>query len=52
MTDGGTTFVHEEEFGGVLWWVMNPWLVGGYLRTTYEVFNGDLKREVEGMEGG
>lgn len=47
---GGTTLVQREEFWGVLFWAMSPWLVGRVLKTTYEGFNEDLKRGVEGMK--
>ena len=52
VTGGGTTFVHNEEFRGVLFWVMEPWVMGRILATTYEGFNADLKRGVEGMREG
>lgn len=48
VTRGGTTLVQKEEFWGVLYWVMNPWLAGRMIKTTYEGFNEDLKRAVEG----
>ena len=52
VTKGGTTFVQKEEFWGYLFWVMNPWLVGRVVKTTYEGFNEDLKRGVEGTREG
>lgn len=52
VTKGGTTFVQNEEFWGYMYWAMSPWLMGRILKTTYEGFNEDLKRRVEGMEDG
>lgn len=52
MTPGGTTLVQSEEFWGVLFWALSPWLMGRVLKTTYEGFNEDLKRGVEGTEEG
>ncbi|CAD6563938.1 MAG: hypothetical protein ASARMPRED_002575 [Alectoria sarmentosa] len=49
-TPGGTTLVQSEEFWGVLFWAMNPWLMGRLLRTAYEGFNEDLKKGVEGAK--
>lgn len=44
--------MQREEFWGVLFWAMSPGLVARVLKTTYEGFNEDLKRGVEGMEEG
>ena len=52
MTQGWTTLEQNEEFGGFMFWAMNPWLMGRMLKTTYEGFNEDLKRGVEGMKEG
>lgn len=52
MTPGGTTLGQSEEFAGVLFWAMSPWLMGRILKTAYEGFNEDLKRGVEGTTEG
>ncbi len=47
-TEGGTTFVQEESFTGVLSWVMDErGPVGRKVRGMFEGFNGDLKVEAE-----
>jgi hypothetical protein len=50
-TAGGTTFVNEEEFSGVLSGLMGGWALGGSMRTAFEALNGDLKKRVEGGDG-
>lgn len=52
VTPGGTTLGQSEEFAGVLFWAMSPWLMGRILKTAYEGFNEDLKRGVEGTTEG
>ena len=47
-TEGGTTFVHEESFVGIMAWALSPWLPLGWMtRTSFEKFNVDLKIECE-----
>ncbi|TVY83366.1 hypothetical protein LSUE1_G001461 [Lachnellula suecica] len=46
--DGGTTFVQEESYVGILWWIFMPWLPMGWLVKGYfDGFGRDMKREAE-----
>ena len=52
-TAGGTTFVQEETFMGVMAFMMGPGMPGGKLMKGYfEGFNADLKRRVESLGEG
>lgn len=49
---GGTTFIHAEEFQGLMSFLVGPtWVMGKQTRANYEAFNEELKGRVEGMQG-
>jgi hypothetical protein len=53
ITPGGTTFIHEEQFSGLLGGLVGDGVIGKMLGTRekmirgFEGFNGDFKRWVE-----
>jgi hypothetical protein len=49
ITPGHTTFVHAEDFSGMLSFLVGPtWSMGKSTRVNYEKFNAELKARVEG----
>ncbi|MCJ1404386.1 hypothetical protein MMC11_007611 [Xylographa trunciseda] len=50
---GHTNFVHEEEFSGMLSFLIGPsWSEGKKTKAGYEGFNRELKERVEGLPRG
>ena len=53
MTVGGTTFQQNEEYSGLLSFVMNPSLPPGKkIKGQFEEFNQDIKVRAEAMKQG
>ncbi|TVY35466.1 hypothetical protein LSUB1_G005194 [Lachnellula subtilissima] len=49
VAEGGTTFVHKEEFSGAMAFLMQSWLVGWSMPGKFDGFNRDLKKRVENL---
>jgi len=49
VTEGGTTFVHKEEFSGATAFLMQTWLVGWSFPGKFNEFNKDLKEKAESL---
>ncbi|KAL7945704.1 hypothetical protein V8C42DRAFT_42871 [Trichoderma barbatum] len=48
VTPGGTTFIHKEDFRGILITISSPfWSSREFNPTSWDKFNSDLKKEVE-----
>ncbi len=56
VTEGGTTFVHEEQFSGILGGIMDEGTIGKVVglrektKRGFEGFNSDFKAWIEGSE--